>query len=147
MPIPVPAPAPALDPVVQSPPAPQFVPSPREEPKATPRFFEPVPVPTPVPVPAPEPIIITKENPVNKELLQENKVLKAEVERLRNELAVKFTQPPPVSELRRRRHSDAASETDVQTVVEEPIQQQDGVPLNIVVAISFAVFFTTYLFF
>ena len=77
-------------------------------------------------------------------------MLKAEIERLKNELAVKFTQPPPVSELRRRRNSEASEEEeDARTVVEEPIvhHQQDGVPLNVVVAISFAVFFTTYLFF
>jgi hypothetical protein len=83
--------------------------------------------------------------------LVENKLLKAEIERLQSELAVTFTQPPPVSEVRRRRHSDAGSvggETDVQTVVDDgPNFQQDGVPLNLVVAISFAVFFMTYIFF
>lgn len=147
MPVPVPAPAP----VVQE--THSF-----EPPKSafTSRFPEPVhepapaPVLAPAPVPAPEPVIITKENPVNQQLLSENKVLKSEIERLKNELAVQFTQPPPVSELRRRRNSDASDATDMQTVVEESSSahiQPDGVPLNIVVAISFTVFFMTYLFF
>lgn len=142
MPIPVPAPAPEPQPVpvIVTPPV-EHVSPPPEEPRQ-PRF--------PEPAPAPAPIIVHKENPVNQQLVSENKVLKAEIERLKNELAVKFTQPPPVSEVRRRRHSDAVSvgETDVQTAVDDgPIHQQDGVPLNVVVAISFAVFFMTYIFF
>ncbi|KAF5338965.1 hypothetical protein D9611_008825 [Ephemerocybe angulata] len=47
------------------------------------------------PAPAPAPVIVVEENPLNEQLLNENKVLKAELEKLKNELAVKFTQPPP----------------------------------------------------
>ncbi|KAJ2919204.1 hypothetical protein MD484_g1217, partial [Candolleomyces efflorescens] len=148
MPIPVPAPAPEPVPVpiVVTPPAPveHVSPPPEERQPPSPRFPEPAPAPAP-------PVVIHKENPINQQLLVENKLLKAEIERLQSELAVKFTQPPPVSEVRsRRRHSDAGSvgETDVQTVVDDgPNYQQDGVPLNLVVAISFAVFFMTYIFF
>ena len=133
-------------PIVVTPPAPveHVSPPPEERQPPSPRFPEPAPAPAP-------PVVIHKENPINQQLLVENKLLKAEIERLQSELAVKFTQPPPVSEVRsRRRHSDAGSvgETDVQTVVDDgPNYQQDGVPLNLVVAISFAVFFMTYIFF
>ncbi|RXW24414.1 hypothetical protein EST38_g1406 [Candolleomyces aberdarensis] len=146
IPIPTPAPEPAPVPVIVTPPVVEYVsPPPREERKPAPRHSEPTPAP------APPPVIIHKENPINPQLVSENKVLKAEIERLQNELAVRFTQPPPVSEVRsRRRHSDAGSvaETDVNTVVDDGHNyQQDGVPLNLVVAISFAVFFMTYIFF
>ncbi|KAG2010190.1 hypothetical protein CC2G_013032 [Coprinopsis cinerea AmutBmut pab1-1] len=53
-----------------------------------------------------------------------------------------------VSELRRRRRSSIGdSGSDVRTAVDEPNIHQDGVPLNVVVLISFTVFFMTYIFF
>ncbi|KAF5311610.1 hypothetical protein D9611_009401 [Ephemerocybe angulata] len=140
-----------------SPPPPMPVPEPAPAPTVVTPTPQPAPAPAPVreeprskPAPAPAPVIVVEENPLNEQLLNENKVLKAELEKLKNELAVKFTQPPPVTELRQRRRRSSASETDVNTVVEdapEVSQLQEGVPLNLVVAISFAVFFMTYIFF
>ncbi|KAH6912907.1 PapD-like protein [Coprinopsis sp. MPI-PUGE-AT-0042] len=139
---PPPPPPPAVVPeVVRAPSAPQ------------PSAPEPQPVPEQQPQSAPEPIVITKENPINEELMADNQDLRAQLERLKQELSILEKETlNHTNELRqRRRDSDAnsADETVVATAVEEPVHsiQQDGVPLNVVVLISFTVFFMTYIFF
>jgi len=91
------------------------------------------------------------ENPLNEELLQKYREAQAEIEKLRGDIATMSV--APTSELRSRRgrrDSDVVSntETDVQTVIDEPrYHQQDGVPLQVVVIVALGVFITTYLFF
>jgi hypothetical protein len=129
-------------------------PSPRAYQQPIPEEYE---EPTQVPVhppatraPAPPSTIETVyvENPLNEELLAKYKEAQAEIGRLRDNLAT--ISIAPTSELRSRRNrtiSDAGSETDMQTVVDEPHYHQDGVPLQVVVIIALGVFVTTYLFF
>lgn len=117
-----------------------------------PAVVKPIAVYPREPSPARAPVVVTKENPINEQLLTENKDLRSEIEDLKRELAIKYAeQEQQASELRQRRRSsdsrDSVPETDVRTAVEEPQIQQDGVPLNVVVLISFTVFFMTYIFF
>jgi vesicle-associated membrane protein-associated protein A len=97
--------------------------------------------------------VITKENPINEQLMADNQDLRAQLERLKQELSILEKETlNHTNELRqRRRDSDehSADETVVATAVEERVHsmQQDGVPLNVVVLISFTVFFMTYIFF
>lgn len=120
------------------------------------------PQPPHEPARAPSPVYIPRENPVNAQLLVENKDLRSEIERLAHELAIKRAEiqqaqeqaqaaaQAHASELRQRRRSSggahSAAGTEV-TLVEEPPVHQDGVPLNVVVIIAFTVFFMTYVFF
>ncbi|EAU86001.2 hypothetical protein CC1G_03024 [Coprinopsis cinerea okayama7 len=116
------------------------------------RAAAPVPVPPPAPARAPSPVIITQENPINEQLVVENEELRGQIESLKHELALQRAEnqeaQQAVSELRRRRRSSIGdSGSDVRTAVDEPNIHQDGVPLNVVVLISFTVFFMTYIFF
>ncbi|CAA7271333.1 unnamed protein product [Cyclocybe aegerita] len=131
-----------------------------------------IPVPAPVTVPAaapapvqPEPIYITRENPVNEELYAKYNTALAEIEKLHGQIAALSSevaqaqqqillyqqQAVTQQELRRRTRrlsdADSAAGSDVQTMVEDPPLQQEGVPLQVVVIIALGVFVTTYLFF
>ncbi|TFK28077.1 VAMP-associated protein [Coprinopsis marcescibilis] len=110
--------------------------------------------PTPPPAvqpPSPAVTVITKENPINQQLYAENNELRSEIGRLKDEYARRLAEQQQENELRqrRRRSSDNLSnaETDIQTAVDEPLTQPDGVPLNVVIVIAFSVFFMTYIFF
>ncbi|KAJ3516699.1 hypothetical protein NLJ89_g957 [Agrocybe chaxingu] len=110
----------------------------------------PIPVPAPVTVPAPvpaaaqsEPIYITRENPIA--------ALSSEVAQAQQQIQVHQQQAVTQQELRRRTRrlsdADSVAGSDVQTMVEDPPLQQEGVPLQVVVIIALGVFVTTYLFF
>ncbi|TFK40834.1 PapD-like protein [Crucibulum laeve] len=105
---------------------------------------EPIPEPAPVPVPPPETAKLD-------ELSLRYNEAQAEIESLRATLAQMAAVSAPPTELRRRTRalSDAGStaETDIQTVVDDSVHHQDGVPLQVVVIIALGVFITTYLFF
>ena len=92
----------------------------------------------------PAPVIITRENPVNEELYAKYNHAQLEIERLKEQVA-------SLSELRRRPRAisddGSAVGSDIQTIVEESPIYQEGVPLQVVVIISFGVFIMTYLFF
>ncbi|KAF8645274.1 hypothetical protein AX16_008098 [Volvariella volvacea WC 439] len=115
------------------------------------------------PAQLPPPQIIYRENPVNEELTTRLRDALADVERLRTELSAtksraqldveRLQNQLRESEATLRRRTKALSddgsvtETDIATVVEEPTIHQEGVPLQIVVAVALVVFVTTYLFF
>lgn len=142
----------ASEPTAEPPAAPAPVPEPARAPSpipVPPPASVPAPEPAAAPAPAPEPIIITKENPVNEELYAKLQRALEEIDRLKNEIAQLSS--PAAQELRRRTRklsdADSYAGSDVQTAVEEPPFQQEGVPLQIVVIIALGVFVTTYLFF
>lgn len=118
----------------------------------------PAPIPPQPPIVQPDPIIITRENPINEELYAKYNQALAEVDHLQatlNNLQVKLKhaeeRPAPVSELRRRTRrlsdADSAAGSDTMTMVDDAPMTQEGVPLNIVIAIALGVFVTTYVFF
>jgi vesicle-associated membrane protein-associated protein A len=156
--------------------APDFVPlAPADEPVPTqepinepehdlapiPPVPEPVPEPAPsqvqtlapVPVPPPalpsQPIII--ENPLNEELYAKYNLAKQEIDNLKAQMASLQAAAAAPTELRKRTRRtsepDSAATSDVQTMLEDPTMQQEGVPLQVVVFIALGVFITTYLFF
>ncbi|KAF9013237.1 PapD-like protein [Cyathus striatus] len=137
---PAPAPAPVTEP------APLHVPPP-----AAPSASVPISIyataPS-APAPAPVPIHETSEF---QELMAQYRQAQLEIERLRTALSTvgNSTAPPP-TELRRRTRvlSDvgSATDTDVQTVVDDLPLRQEGVPLEIVAFVALGVFLTTYLF-
>ncbi|THV00836.1 VAMP-associated protein [Dendrothele bispora CBS 962.96] len=139
-------------PVESERPAAVIQPEPETEPAAAPA---PVPAPAPAPAPptivrevsAPAPVPIYMPTP-SSTLSEELKEARAEIDRLRSLLAA--AQPPQELRHRSRAMSDdgtVVSGTDVDTIIDEPPMQQEGVPLQVVVIIALGVFVTTYLFF
>lgn len=125
--------------------APELVPESMPEPQHEPAP-EPQVISTPTPIPAP---ILFPETP-SAELSAKYEAAQAEIDRLRATLATMSASPPVELRRRTRALSDAGStaETDVATVIDDShYQQQEGVPLQVVVIIALGVFITTYLFF
>ncbi|PFH54099.1 hypothetical protein AMATHDRAFT_83601 [Amanita thiersii Skay4041] len=131
------------------------------EPAHAPVPAPPIPVPPPTtnrrtsqPPPPAAPVVRQQDVetiPAYRELVTQYNAAISEIEHLRNELAT-ASSIVAESELRRRTKAQSevgsiASETDVQTVIDDGGYHQEGVPLQVVVIIAVGIFITTYLFF